>query len=902
MDINIANDSNNILQKSDSYNSIKSNGCISTSGKFSMNAAGKNNFFQDIQDTNFNSLHLNSENSQNINQNDQDLNNILCSENISDKRNNCDVEDENTQLNLYSKKFLKPITDVPACDVSFNVVLPINVTYVENLSSFWLQPKKKQFEELLNHLQSAEVVKCEYTVSVGQYFLAPYVKDNLLHRVKVLKLLLENNLLVHYIDYGDKGTIPISSLQLLPPSFAIIPSQAILCFLEGIHSEGLVLDFFRDLVSTEDVFAVISPPVEEHYPVKLFIKSSNENETLFEMVDIIQYIFNHMKKSCVSKDILISDSTFENSRPIESACQDAEIDKLKECEYTMLSNNGSNDISSIENSFLKDIKYEMLEFGTNFHRNWSLRVPEPDIEYIGDNSILIMLTSITSPSEFFANIISSSSNLLDILEERMNIFYETWNMKCINEDKLIQPGIFCCCKDTDGKWYRAKLIKILEAEENNEEINVIVSYVDYGDKRKVSRKDILPLSPAFTKLPAFAVCCSLANIEPLQTGNNVAKIWPKETIERFFKLTGFEHSFIANIVSHGNAENKFPLKIILWQTKTEVKSINHILVEEGLASLAVCVGNLLKTNNVNNGLEDDKDISDNWNPMADDYLSERNSYKVDVDDPGVAVTGYKSSQEEYICRHFLRTGKCLWGNSCKYKHTRNEDHAYDVILGNENIFSCDIDLDIPENGKYVLVQITAVFNPSRFYVIFPYGPVSLHEIISQQQQQSFNLEQLVKDMSKHYTRKKTSKDLTHEALGKIVAVKSNLDGLWYRGRIRTVNETSKQVEIFFVDFGNCEWINQNNVEDIDEMFMEFPFQALECRLANININKWKEQKHLEKEAYFLFRDLAEGKVLIALILEKVDSILYLNLYTLDGIAINEEFIKNDLFDYSSELY
>jgi len=29
-----------------------------------------------------------------------------------------------------------------------------------------------------------------------------------------------------------------------------------------------------------------------------------------------------------------------------------------------------------------------------------------------------------------------------------------------------------------------------------------------------------------------------------------------------------------------------------------------------------------------------------WNPMEEDYLSERNSYKVDVDDPGVATVGY----------------------------------------------------------------------------------------------------------------------------------------------------------------------------------------------------------------------------------------------------------------------
>lgn len=29
-----------------------------------------------------------------------------------------------------------------------------------------------------------------------------------------------------------------------------------------------------------------------------------------------------------------------------------------------------------------------------------------------------------------------------------------------------------------------------------------------------------------------------------------------------------------------------------------------------------------------------------WNPMAEDYLSDRNTYEVDVDDPGVATVGY----------------------------------------------------------------------------------------------------------------------------------------------------------------------------------------------------------------------------------------------------------------------
>jgi hypothetical protein len=36
----------------------------------------------------------------------------------------------------------------------------------------------------------------------------------------------------------------------------------------------------------------------------------------------------------------------------------------------------------------------------------------------------------------------------------------------------------------------------------------------------------------------------------------------------------------------------------------------------------------------------DQQVLKSWDPMADDYFSERNSYQVDIDDPGVATVGY----------------------------------------------------------------------------------------------------------------------------------------------------------------------------------------------------------------------------------------------------------------------
>ena len=38
------------------------------------------------------------------------------------------------------------------------------------------------------------------------------------------------------------------------------------------------------------------------------------------------------------------------------------------------------------------------------------------------------------------------------------------------------------------------------------------------------------------------------------------------------------------------------------------------------------------------------DTMDSWNPMEEDFYSIRNSYNIDVDDAGVATTGYSKSK------------------------------------------------------------------------------------------------------------------------------------------------------------------------------------------------------------------------------------------------------------------
>lgn len=39
-------------------------------------------------------------------------------------------------------------------------------------------------------------------------------------------------------------------------------------------------------------------------------------------------------------------------------------------------------------------------------------------------------------------------------------------------------------------------------------------------------------------------------------------------------------------------------------------------------------------------------LLDNWKPMENDYLSKRNSYKIDTDDIGVATVGYSKCMSQ----------------------------------------------------------------------------------------------------------------------------------------------------------------------------------------------------------------------------------------------------------------
>ena len=75
--------------------------------------------------------------------------------------------------------------------------------------------------------------------------------------------------------------------------------------------------------------------------------------------------------------------------------------------------------------------------------------------------------------------------------------------------------------------------------------------------------------------------------------------------------------------------------------------------------------------------------------------------------------------------------------------------------------------------------------------------------------------------------------------GQVVAARFVTDGKWYRARVVSVlvddydPDALTELDIDFLDFGDCERIRQSDACPLLPQFLNLKFQAIECHLANV---------------------------------------------------------------------
>ncbi|VDI37682.1 tudor domain-containing protein 1/4/6/7 [Mytilus galloprovincialis] len=304
------------------------------------------------------------------------------------------------------------------------------------------------------------------------------------------------------------------------------------------------------------------------------------------------------------------------------------------------------DILTVSHSINSD---QMNNNETDVSEMTTSDIPLPNLD-TSLNCYNVMLSFVKSPSHFFVHIVSEvTANTLNVMSNNINTHHSKLSRKQLQKlSKTLIPKVndVCCAQFMeDNKFYRAQIIEIIQTPDSPKKISendsdssvsgkIKVFYMDYGDVELVPKRRLFPLPKELQNIPSLAIKCSLAHVRPVK--NN--KHWSTDAKECFNKLAGDDKVFKMIIVD-GSIEETLgsveadPLKVILVDNndKEEI-CINVDLIKQGYAELDVKedlkteIGALEKFGA--------------WDPMMEDFLSARNSYKVDVDDAGVATVGY----------------------------------------------------------------------------------------------------------------------------------------------------------------------------------------------------------------------------------------------------------------------
>ena len=139
--------------------------------------------------------------------------------------------------------------------------------------------------------------------------------------------------------------------------------------------------------------------------------------------------------------------------------------------------------------------------------------------------------------------------------------------------------------------------------------------------------------------------------------------------------------------------------------------------------------------------------------------------------------------------------------------------------------------EVPQTLKTISVLVSHVESPDLFYV--------------QLQRTHSDLMTLVEELNRIYTKE-------NEGIYTYYCPKVNTpcvalfdgDGKYYRALVIQKGKTATEFVVHFVDFGNKQSVKNSNIRLIKDSYMEFPIQAIPCRLIHVDPSygfKWSDK-------------------------------------------------------------
>ncbi|KAL3274310.1 hypothetical protein HHI36_015713 [Cryptolaemus montrouzieri] len=143
----------------------------------------------------------------------------------------------------------------------------------------------------------------------------------------------------------------------------------------------------------------------------------------------------------------------------------------------------------------------------------------------------VYVSAMTDPSRFWIQIVGPKATQLDQLVEEMTEYYNSPSNQDIHAlDSVSSGDLVAAIFQYDNKWYRAEVLNVTR-DNDKDEVQAELYYVDYGDTDIVTIKQIFELRTDFLQLHFQAIECYLANVEPVQ------EEWSEEAVDKFEEWT-----------------------------------------------------------------------------------------------------------------------------------------------------------------------------------------------------------------------------------------------------------------------------------------------------------------------------------------------------------------------------
>ncbi|NXP16392.1 TDR15 protein, partial [Scytalopus superciliaris] len=648
----------------------------------------------------------------------------------------------------------------------------VKITGAVSPNKFYCQIQKwqKELEDLTEamHLYYEALIGENITSCISLGLLCAAKRQNGQWHRGVIKQLLSGHVEVWFMDFGIIEAVPPSCVQKLRAEFMTLPMISFPCALSCVGSQDETVIKFQLKKLTQALIGQTS--VCAHVD-------------LYNNIERLYYI------TLQKQDLETNAKHPENLNEVAASCGSLLGTKVtsiavncKPCpeRYDSFNNCTGN----------KDMKISLPEQDISFSSH--CKREEMQINYFYQAFVV----HIVNPSDFWIQT-CRYQNEFQALMKNIACTYS----HCGAEEMVLkkpEPGLLCCARySKDGYYYRAVITEVLR-------VNVTVYFLDFGNTDTVPCHDVKTLLPAFSDLPALAMCCSLACTFP------VDGVWVKKETD-FFKSVVLKKIVLLHVI--GKQNNKYIVNVHCLQQG----NVAMCMVQAGYAEYwEKPPGSVLKSAK--------KRHNGNYLKCKKSEInseSTSNTCKSKVSGNGDLLQKKKSLSVSPMPRNSV-VPSCFGEDAVSRMH---ESVCEEKLFYKESVF---------KPGDVFEVVCSCIFSPSDFSCQLQSKLPELNNLMGQIQT---------------YYNDHTSPYKTGQVA---CIVKCPKDGKWYRATV--VQQVSKnEVDVVFIDYGYRERVLLKDLQAILPDFLTLESQAFRCGLKNVPLQtdslNWSEEVQRQFEDF-----------------------------------------------------